>query len=231
MDINSLSEFQEYVRILYSFEYPENVRKTAIQHLTGHTAFARIKDEGRFNESLNWIHGLFDYRGHRDYDAVKNVHMLERKIASHQVHIITHSDSVVENPRETFSFQISLPGMFASPLGNLKVDVEIEDNEDGVIGDSTYYTKFVHNIENYSRGSSNTPVHLLQDKSLAIVGDPTHSCYPDSFDSKYTHCGRALLLHHIENKWTLLHEITNPRKQPNSLFGTTVALSYRENEP
>jgi len=231
LDINSLSEFQEYVRILYSFEYPENVRKTAIQHLTGHTAFARIKDEGRFNESLNWIHGLFDYRGHRDYDAVKNVHMLERKIASHQVHIITHSDSVVENPRETFSFQISLPGMFASPLGNLKVDVEIEDNEDGVIGDSTYYTKFVHNIENYSRGSSNTPVHLLQDKSLAIVGDPTHSCYPDSFDSKYTHCGRALLLHHIENKWTLLHEITNPRKQPNSLFGTTVALSYRENEP
>jgi hypothetical protein len=85
-------------------------------------------------------------------------------------------DDILESPNEKVTVQINLRGMFASQLGQLKTDIHISDNGDGLSpeGYTQYQLLDGHNHENLAR--TGAAIAIDRAAGMLIVGaDQTSS--------------------------------------------------------
>jgi len=143
VDRNALEDFQTYVNQLFSFRYGEifPMKYTVVDLLERNTAFGRAQYYGSGENRSQWVDGIFDYRGISDYNSVELKLYIDSSRKSASVLVETTNDKIFEAPDENFSLHVSLPGMFASPLGKLHSSIMIKDDGDGMSVTEVHYRK------------------------------------------------------------------------------------------
>ncbi len=219
MDINADDELQHYVTDLWDLNIPslQARRMTAVQEINGHTAYARNQYYGGIDNRSEWLSGMFDYRGVNDYQPVDEFHLTKSDSNSESFILKTTNDGIYEAPDETLSIHISMPGMFASQLGDLKVDVTIENDDDGFVGNMTYYSKMFGD-SNHLKNHFGSTVDIMDKEGLILIGS-------DLYDGN---SGIAYLFKRetTSNKWQRVVALLPPSPPTkNSYFGASVSMS------
>ena len=212
LDINADDDSQNYFQALWGL--PQTKQSTAIQTVSDDSALANNQYYGGVENRSEWINGMFDYRGMHDYQSINSQEMAGSDTT--YVSVKTTDDMIFEAPDETLTVQITLPGMFASPLGHLGTRVTIEDNGDGFVGNETHYTKIL-GAGSSSNDKSGRVVDVLQDESYLVVGGKNEDAKSTGFAHLYTK---------DEGQWKHVVELlpTNPLVE-GSNFGQSVSIS------
>ncbi len=220
IDRNSDTFMQQYISKLFhlSVSLDRYPGKTAVDLLSANTAY------GRYNFDGQWIDGMYDYNGRSDYQTIRA--MIRFEVGERETHITlnTTDDQISEFPDEALAIHISMPGMFASNKGNLKVQVTITDDDDGLDDNMTYYSKLFgsHSSEGDEFGSSSD---FVQDPDVIIIGSEMFS---EPHDTKMVErVGTAYVFMNSLGQWYQSAILTpfSPEKQPNTFFGQSVSLT------
>jgi hypothetical protein len=166
LDINAGDHLQTLVKMLWG-PFPDNLL-TPVKFLTGNSASTNDQYYGSMDNRSEWISGMYDYRAMNDYQSLN----YQFRVATDKLDIIdlkTVDDHIFETPNEKLTIQISLPGMFASPLGQLRTEITIEDNGDGVEQNETYYSKICKSSLEICQNNT-SDMDILSDGSIMVVG-------------------------------------------------------------
>lgn len=217
LDINADSDTQDYFQALWGRSNAED-DSTVIESVTGDSALTNDQYYGGDENRSEWISGMYDFRGKNDYKSINDQEMAYSDAA--EVILKTTDDSIFEAPDETLTVHISLPGMLASHLGNLRTKVTIEDNGDGRIGNETFYTKILSSSKDAWDGVH--AVSVLADEMFLVVGGKHDGSNSTGFAHLYRKHG---------GQWMHVVEIlpTNSPAQ-GSNYGESVSISkYQDN--
>lgn len=211
LDINANSDLQCYLRALWS--PPKDEQFTTIEMLTGNSALTNDQFYGGMDNRSMWVKGMFDYRGINDYQAIDDQTMVTSVVET--VILKTTDDDIFEAPDEQLTIQVSLPGMYASPLGHLRADVTILDNGDGIIENATYYSKLPSFLQT-SENMFGSAIAALPNENFVVVGNEVVN----------KNRGIAHLYLFQNGKWNHLSDILPPRPLvEGSYFGNSVSIS------
>lgn len=164
------------------------------------SAFARSQYYGSYENKSVWVDGAFDYRGVSDYLPLSDKIIMFSGQTRAESTLNTTNDNIVEQPDENVTVAIRIPGMWASLLGSLSVEVVVVDDADGsgeASGYSCYEKVFASDGE-------------LQDKfgdSVVVSGDVALVGAPDAPGSHYE-SGAAYVFRRVAGYWeqeTRLH--------------------------
>lgn len=207
LDINAGDHLQTLVKMLWG-PFPDNLL-TPVKFLTGNSASTNDQYYGSMDNRSEWISGMYDYRAMNDYQSLN----YQFRVATDKLDIIdlkTVDDHIFETPNEKLTIQISLPGMFASPLGQLRTEITIEDNGDGVEQNETYYSKICKSSLEICQNNT-SDMDILSDGSIMVVG--------------HNSLGLAQLYSLLNNKLVHLHDIYSPSNMKKSgRFGDSVSI-------
>jgi hypothetical protein len=207
LDINANDHYQNQVNMLWG-PFPDDLF-TPIESLTGNSAVTNDQYYGSIDNRSEWISGMYDYRAMNDYQSL-NYYF---KSVADKVDIVdlkTVDDHILETPNEKLTIQISLPGMFASPLGQLRAVISIEDDGDGMVENETYYSKICMSSMELCQNVA-SDMDVLPDGEVMVVG---HSAL-----------GLAQLYSLSNNKLVHLYDIYSPSNITNwGQFGDSVSI-------
>ncbi len=226
LDRNADSFTQDYISRLFQFQTLEDTSpaKTAVDLLYNNKAYGRSHYYGGFDNRSLWIDGVYDYNARSDYQKVNDLELYEFGTAQKMVFLHTTNDDIYELPDEGTSLHISLPGMFASSVGSLKVDIVITDDNDGSIGNTTYYRKFCGNLTN-NNAYFGSAIDSTDDSRMIIVGSELFTELTES--DEIENVGIAYVFTKISDQWVLSATLSPPsdEKESNSYFGQSASVT------
>jgi hypothetical protein len=200
LDINAEDYHQNIVNMMWG---PfTNELRTPIELITGNTASTNDQYYGNDDNRSEWVNGMFDYRATNDYQSI-DYQIISTADDFEMITLKTVNDKIFESPNEVMTIQIALPGMFASPLGQLRTDITIEDDGDGVIQNELYYSKFCNSIMNSCQYAI-SDMDTLPNGNLLVVGN-------ESLESTINE-GLAQIFSFVNHKRLHVSDIRSPLK-------------------
>jgi len=135
------------------------------------SAYARSQFYGSSENKSVWVDGAFDYRGVSDYLPLSDKLTFYGSQTLVETTLNTTNDNIVEQPDENVTVAVRIPGMWASLLGSLSVEVVIVDDADGSGAANGYscYEKLYANDGEVQDGFGES-VAVYDD--IAIIGAP-----------------------------------------------------------
>jgi hypothetical protein len=222
IDRNAIEKVQHYVNQLFDFRSGEifPMELTTIDLLEQNTAFGRDQFYGSEEKTSQWVDGMFDYRGISDYSPEDVQLYFDADEKMKTIVIETCNDKIFEAPDERFSVHMSLPGMYASALGKLHMNVTIIDDGDGVGSDEIYYRK-VFGSRTVAGDHMGSTIALDTDSGVMLVGNSPDS----SNDAGLVYVFRKIGLIWKEETTLIPSLITN-----SSSFGRSLCIQKRMRE-
>ena len=225
MDRNSADTLQTYVGKLYSLDFTSlaTKRMTPLDLIYHNKAIGKKCYYGSDENRSLWFDGMFDYRGISDYKSIDDTIMFEVGMTSSSIRLETTDDQVLEVPDESLTVHLDVPGMLASPLGSLKAEVTIIDNYDGLLGNITYYRKFIGKSK--KKAKFGFSVDILENEDTVVVGSPE----ADGINTNGGLClrsGLVTILKKTLDKWSEMATLFPPLDgvEDNALFGHSVSI-------
>lgn len=143
--------------------------------MAAHVSSATGRDQfyGSTDRRSQWIDANYDYAGLSDYSTSSDELFFDVNDNTKTFSIATTGDLVLEDPDETITVRLSLPGIWPSATGNLWSAVTIKDDGDGGSGARSsleFLTAGTNNAQKDSAFSS--AVAVFHDGNVAVVGAP-----------------------------------------------------------
>ncbi|DAZ94676.1 TPA: hypothetical protein N0F65_002385 [Lagenidium giganteum] len=153
--------------------YPQvpNGRWLVAAHVS--SAVGRNQFYGSTDRRSLWIDAKFDYAGESDYAGSSGQLYFDTADVVQTFRVSTTSDFVVEDPDETVTLRLSLPGIWPSYDGNFWATLTIKDNGDGGVGARASLDIVAAGITRaQSLSQFSGAVSVYDDGNVAVVGAP-----------------------------------------------------------
>lgn len=187
------------------------------------SAIGRNQFYGSADHKSLWIDAQFDYTGSSDYAPSVGELFFDTGDDTKTFQVSTTNDFVVEDPDETVTLRLSLPGIWPSYDGALWATLTIRDNGDGGTGTRANLDVLSAGASGQSGSQFSASVAVFDDGNIAVVGAPLEK---QALVTQNTpvQCGAAYFYSRRSGLWELDAKIFPTECADGMLFGASVAI-------